>query len=143
MEFIRNSLFYTDSIQEPEVVPESGLFRINNVKIGNSKISGKGCFATEDIKQGSIVEKSPYIPVYKEQITEGHRLYNIIFGLDDHCYAIFLGWGSIYNHSDNNNVEWSTHPDDNYFLIEANRDIAEGEELTVSYGPDWLASREF
>ena len=114
-------------------------FSIDGVEIQNSPISGKGCFATKNIEKGSLIEKGPFIAIYKEQV--GNRLMNIVFGLDNHSSAILLGWGSIYNHSDLNNSDWDLNANDNYFTIIANRDIDEGEEITVSYGDGWLESR--
>ena len=48
-------------------------------------------------------------------------------------HVIVLGFGSIYNHSDNNNATWETDLDKNCFRFKAVRDIEPGEEICTNY----------
>jgi SET domain-containing protein len=51
-----------------------------------------------------------------------------------------LGYGSLYNHSDEPNAEYTHEADDAYSFM-AVRDIAAGEEITISYGDEWWETR--
>ena len=42
-----------------------------------------------------------------------------------------MGYGSFYNHSDSENVNWNT--DEDTFIFFSTRDIEEGEELFINY----------
>ena len=118
----------------------SGLFSVNNIEVQYSKIGGRGVFAKKPIKKGSIVEEAPFIAVYKEEIVS--KLLDYVFDLDDHCYAVCFGYGSMYNHAKKYNVHYEKNSRvENSLLFRAKRDIDKGEELTVSYGEGWLQSR--
>ena len=117
----------------------TGPFSIDNVEIQNSKKGGRGVFARKPIPKGSIVEDAPFLAVYQEEVVG--ELMNYVFVLDDHCYALCLGYGSLYNHSKSANVDHQLYPNDNRMSFTAIRDIEKGEELTVSYGDGWLENR--
>lgn len=117
--------------------------------IGQFEINGKlifGAFATEDIKQGEIVEQCPVLmfnPDAVEKIEDTDcRLKDYWFdagysrkGADIPERELPLGLGAIYNHSDDPNIE---HDYDGPFLIfEATRDIKKGEQLCHDYGDDY------
>ena len=80
------------------------MFGINNIEIQHSKIGGRGVFAKKPIKKGCIVEEAPFIAIYKEEIVG--KLLDYVFDLDDHCYALCFGYGSIYNHSKKYNISY-------------------------------------
>jgi SET domain-containing protein len=118
----------------------SGLFRLNSIEVQYSKIGGRGVFAKNPIKKGSIIEEAPFLPVYKEEI--GTKMMDYVFDLDEHCYAVCFGYGSLYNHAKRNNCQYEINlKKENTLLFKARRDIAKGEEITVSYGEDWLKNR--
>ena len=56
--------------------------------------------------------------------------------------AVLLGYLSIYNHSSNNNAEFFTDYTDRLVGIKTTRDIAVGEQITVSYGPHWVDAKK-
>ena len=117
----------------------TGPFSIDNVEIQNSKIGGRGVFAKRSLSKGSIVEDAPFLAIYQEEISG--ELMNYVFVLDEHCYALCLGYGSLYNHSNTPNVDHQLYPNDSRMSYIAIRDIEAGEELTVTYGEEWLANR--
>ena len=82
----------------------SGLFRLNSIEVQYSKIGGRGVFAKKPIKKGSIIEEAPFLPVYKEEI--GTKMMDYVFDLDEHCYAVCFGYGSLYNHAKRNNCQY-------------------------------------
>lgn len=118
----------------------SGLFRLKSIEVQYSKIGGRGVFAKKPIKKGSIIEEAPFLPVYKEEI--GSKMMDYVFDLDEHCYAVCFGYGSLYNHSNKNNCTYEINlKKENSLLFKAKKDISKDEEITVSYGKEWLENR--
>jgi len=58
----------------------------------------------------------------------------------ENAVLLVLGYGMLYNHSDDPNVEYE-QDDDGVVTFYAIRDIARGEELTITYGRDWWTQR--
>jgi SET domain-containing protein len=58
------------------------------------------------------------------------------FMWDDEYEAIALGYGSLYNHSEEPNVEWDRDFERKLFVFTALKDVEPGEELTIDYFPD-------
>lgn len=56
-------------------------------------------------------------------------------------YAFFTGYGSIYNHSDDPNVDYIINAKKRIATIKADRTIQKDEEIFVSYGDKWFSSR--
>jgi hypothetical protein len=48
--------------------------------------------------------------------------------------VVVWGYGSIYNHSKNNNADWISDEEKNVFTFFTIRDINEGEEICTNYG---------
>lgn len=111
------------------------LYRTNKIYVDDSSIHGRGVFASEFIKAGEILEECHFILV-----PEGLNYPDI---LHDHFFswpkgnsglAICLGYGSIFNHSDNDfNADWETDTTKNKFIFFALRDISPGEEILTNY----------
>ena len=119
-------------------------------KIACVKISGKGrgIVATEPIAAGEVVERSPVLPLaLKDSECPGLNDYSLAWGEDipgfeegKEC-AIGLGYLSLYNHSDAQNVTFDHDYRENEISVRALRDIAAGEELTIDYGvPLWFGA---
>ena len=53
-----------------------------------------------------------------------------------------LGNGSIFNHHDNNNVNYYYMGNKGFFIYKANKDIKKGDEMYINYGPNWFAQRQ-
>ena len=115
----------------------------NNIYIAKSKYDGRGVFTSRDIKKGQVVELCPIILEKRNLIKEGSTLKDYTFhsGSDD-VVAISFGYGSLYNHSDNNNVNWKVDVEEKTITFTARTDIAKGEELLVSYGPKYWSTRQ-
>jgi len=60
------------------------------------------------------------------------------FGYDDFSKvfstAVVLGYGMIYNHSSNYNVEWEIDYNDLVFKYKTNQNVPKGQELFINYG---------
>ena len=123
------------------------------------QIDGYGVYTYEPIPAGTEIEISPVF-LYPQELlntviymaqSEGVKDSDI--GLDQYAVdwidvdemqktAVLLGYLSIYNHSSNNNAEFFTDYTDRLVGIKTIRDIAVGEQITVSYGPHWVDAKK-
>ncbi len=109
---------------------------LNKIAVKKSLRHGFGVFAEKKIKKGEKIEQCYFI------LSRGGDK-----GLEDFYFAagrknaVFLGYGSIYNHSDEPNADYSININKRITTIKANRDIKKGEEILISYGPNWFKSR--
>lgn len=106
------------------------------IEIKSSPIHGLGVFATDLINAGEIIEECPVITITNVEATISNILirYRFLYPVKDPKeQCIPLGYGCIYNHSDNNNATWV---DGKYrmFNFVAIRDILPGEEICTRYG---------
>ncbi len=105
--------------------------------IAESNGKGRGVFTAERIVKNELIELCPVItmPASHIPLLDKTPLYDYYFMWqdDDSECALVLGYGSLYNHSDNPNAEYLMHFDTSQMSIFAVRDIASGEEITVNY----------
>ena len=108
--------------------------------IAPSQNRGRGVFATELIKAGTLIEIAPVIVVDKVQRKklEETLLYDYIFewGEDHQNAAIGLGYVSIYNHGIMPNCRYDMDYDAETISITTIKDIAIGEELFINYNEE-------
>lgn len=116
-------------------------FTGNKIILGDAGELGRGLFATKPIKSGEIVEESPIIRLSPGDM---HFIENTILG----CYVfdsptefsndgfLALGLGSLFNHSDEPNVEWEVDPRNNLITFKATENIKSGKQLFINYGWD-------
>ena len=105
--------------------------------VKKSTIHGYGVFAAEDIAEGEVIEECYALPV-ETRISD---LQNYYFNGDEKDYVV-LGYGSIYNHSDEPNAKYRCEPDASLFVYTARRFIKTGDEIFVYYGDKWFSSRQ-
>ena len=121
-----NNISYTDKISiKKSLIPNSG----------------RGVFADKDFKQGEIIEVCPLITDYKKNF-ENSKIKDYTFNskfIKDQEVIVF-GMCSIYNHSNDYNVQHNQGPED--MIFKAAIDIKKGEELYVSYGGDYWKTRK-
>ena len=91
-------------------------------------ILGRGVFASRNIKSGEKIEISPTIEV--ENING--ILKNYVFVSKNKHYIAF-GCGSMFNHSDDANVDWAFN-DRNDIVFVANKPIKKNEQMFINYG---------
>ena len=115
----------------------------NNIYLDKSDIGGRGVFAKEDIKEGDIIEIAPIILEELNNILSGSTIMNYVFFTDEDEdeYAIAFGYGSMYNHQNDNNAYWIIDRDSLSITFKALKDIPKGSEIFVSYGDNYWASR--
>jgi len=103
----------------------------SKIKIKNSKINGKGMFATKVIKSGEIITIWGADYVTKSEATNIKNKGKLIMHLDTNLYSIEERGDDItyfINHSCDPNI-WMR----NVFTLEARKNIKIGEELTADY----------
>ena len=126
---------------------ENNAYFLKKVEIKPSSIHGLGGFATEVIHKREIFESCPLIVFRKEIILDyfvdhnaRHMLADYVMTWENGNYAIMLGWGVIYNHSNEPNcmarrIFESTGDKNPRIEFIAKRDIQPGEELLYHYAP--------
>lgn len=108
------------------------------IKTSTINNSGRGVFATKDYKKGEIIEICPCVKTETDKLHGRFRDY--IFGLNETMSVVALGYCSIYNHSDTPNSSYEVI-NEYKMNITALKDIKAGEEIFVSYGDEYWASR--
>lgn len=108
----------------------------NKIVVKKSKTHGYGVFADKKIKKGEMIEQCYMI------ITRGgDQVLEDYYFAAKRKYAIFLGFGCIYNHADEPNADYNLNLNKRVATFKAKRDIKKGEEILISYGEDWFKSR--
>jgi SET domain-containing protein len=110
------------------------------IYIKHGGIKGMGVYAKNDIPANTMLELSPVSSCWKSNWEETpYHLKKIVFSfpMNTDNYVIVLGYISVYNHDDNNNVYWFSC--DVGVGIITRREIKKDEEICVSYGTSyWL-----
>ena len=116
-----------------------------NIQLKESILGGFGVFATAQFHKDDIIEYCRAIQFDDNQLSPDCIFRDYIHG-DEHGTSAYLlmGYGDLYNHSDDPNASFNDWADVecNLTKILALRHIQPGEEITVSYGPDWWATRQ-
>jgi len=119
------------------------IFPPKKIYLANSKVSspknkkftpGKGVFASEEIKKGEIIEVTPILVLdFSDFVdTKWNLLFEYYFWLDDFV-VLALGYGSMYNHSENPNCEYKINKEDKTMAFTALKDISKDEEILFNY----------
>ena len=112
--------------------------------IDRSPVHGQGVFATRAIAEGEIIEQCPYIVIDDDDLAEANRLQDYLFTSPDQPgdYLCVLGYGMMYNHSNQPNAEWEIDEDDIQLIrFTALKPIADGEEIFQNYGDEYWKTR--
>lgn len=94
-------------------------------------------YCAENITEGSTIELSHVLIISKKDTELIHKTslhdYYFMWDLDKGESAIALGYGSLYNHSEDANTGFEIVPADEMIRFFALRDIPAGEELCIDY----------
>lgn len=98
----------------------------------------RGLIASRNIKKNTVIERCPVILIDTkfENFLEKTNLSSYYFLWDEKHHCIVLGYGGIFNHSENNNVKFYKDDKNKIMIFEAVRDIKKGEELFTDYYDD-------
>ncbi len=110
----------------------------NKLLVKKSHIHGYGVFANKKLRKGEKIEEC-YIIISRG----GDRVLEDYYFDAKGKYAIFTGYGSIYNHSEDANADYRINTKKQIATIIAARTIQKGEEIFVSYGDEWFSSRKW
>jgi hypothetical protein len=102
---------------------------------------GRGVFATRAFAAREEVEICPSVELPRDE-TRGGVLADYVFDSErgHDAVVLVLGYGMLYNHAEDPNLEYEQDAAGvvTFFAV---RSIAPGQELTITYGRDWWASR--
>ena len=124
----------------------TSVIALNQIKNPNIYITetgtnlGRGVFASEDIPSGQIVERTPVVLLDLNAQPFPPQIRRLVYNWSKTHVALALGFGSLYNHSDQPNLIFSRKINDLSITFKALRNIEAGEQLTISY--DYLGSGE-
>ena len=100
---------------------------------------GRGVFATRRFAKGQLIESCPTVEVPDADVVG--RLDDYVYtSIKDGDVLLVLGYGMLYNHSANPNVEY-LQDDPSILSFLALRTVQPGEELTIDYGDKWWETR--
>ena len=101
---------------------------------------GRGVFATRDFAKGDSVESCPTLELPEDTVTG--RLGDYVFGSgeNEHEVILLLGYGMLYNHSDEPNCEY-VQEEPRVITFVTIRPVEPGDELTIDYGEEWWSTR--
>ena len=114
----------------------------DKIYIGKSPIGERGVFARVAIKKNEVVEVAPYIIIGDEDASG--ELIHYEFGHEAGKNLFCLGYGSMYNHAKNPNIEYRYANSElpNCLEFVATKDIKKDEESFISYGEEWWGTRD-
>lgn len=108
----------------------------NKLVVKKSALHGFGVFAQKKIRAGEKIEECYFI------ISRGgdRKLEDFYFDAKGK-YALFTGFGSIYNHADDPNADYTLNIKKRIATIKAIKTIPKGKEIFITYGEEWFSSR--
>ena len=105
----------------------------NLIYVAISPIHGRGVFAQQPIKPGTIIEECPVIKMKLHELTvRKHMLLNYYaFMIDEeHEYTgIALGYGSLYNHAKDSSAMYYYNKEKELMIFEAIKPIGKHQEI--------------
>ncbi|GDX81321.1 SET domain-containing protein-lysine N-methyltransferase [Deltaproteobacteria bacterium] len=108
---------------------------------------GWGVFAAADIEPSTVLERAPFLvldPVDTSNPPLNDYVFAVTYDKRSSLYgqlAMVLGWGSLFNHADDPNVEPRMVLESRLFEFVAVRTIPAGDQCFVSYGEAWWSER--
>lgn len=123
------------------------------IRVDYSSVAGIGVFATQDFNKGDIIERCPMVRMeHRSKYVTDPTINNYMYtqpkcpcnDCQNHGYYYWmvLGYGMLYNHQDFPNCDWTFVWKNKYADVVANKDIKMGEEIFVSYGPNYFRNRQ-
>ncbi len=103
-------------------------------------LRGRGVFAARAFAADDEIEVCPTVEVPRAEVKGVLADYVFDSERSRNAVVLVLGYGMLYNHSDDPNVEYEQDAAGVVTFFAA-RAIAPGEELTISYGREWWTKR--
>lgn len=128
------------------------LLQPKKIKLDYSEIHNRGVFATEDIESEEIIERCPLVHLgFRGKYHGDPKIWEYVYTNRCDCKEceihgsnlyMVLGYGMLYNHSDAPNTVWNFDYKNLIGDVVSQMPIKKGEEITVSYGPNYFNNRE-
>jgi SET domain-containing protein len=126
------------------------VINIAHLELRQSNISsaGLGVFTRKNIVKDETVEIAPLLLIKDDclfQVKKNNILDDYVFTSPEtnaKYYGLALGYGSMYNHSDEPNIDYIFDHENKKMIYKAIKDIEKGSELYISYGNKWWKSRK-
>jgi hypothetical protein len=117
-------------------------FNIGRIEFVKRPAGGYTVKAKTQFARGETVEVSPVI-ILPEAAKTVQRLKDIIFEINKEKghWGLVLGYGSLYKHSQNPNVEYAYNKKTRRMHFITKRPVNVGEELTIDYGKNYWEDR--
>lgn len=118
--------------------PRKEVFDINRVEYSKRPNGEFVIYAKTSFSKGEIVEICPVIIVGVEAKAIPN-LKNYIFEIEKirGTYGVVLGYGSLYKHAENPNIQFAYNRTNRQMYFIAARDIRQQEELSINYGKEF------
>lgn len=110
----------------------------NKIVVQRSRLHGYGVFAEKNIKKGEKIEEC-YMIISKRG---GDKALEDFYFDAKGKYALFTGFGIIYNHADTPNADYILNIKKRLVTIKAVKPIRKGDEIFITYGEEWFSSRD-
>lgn len=94
---------------------------------------GRGVFASRDLNSGEIVEVAPVVLLDLKTQPFPAAIRRLAFNWSKTHVVLALGFGSLYNHSDQPNLVFKRDIETLTITFSTLREIQPGEQLTISY----------
>jgi SET domain-containing protein len=128
-------------------------FAPTKIIVGYSRVEGVGVFATQDIKEGEIIERCPMVALaHRSNYQHDPQIYKYLYRQPicpcNECkrhggvFNMVLGYGMLYNHQDIPNTDWKFDYVNKIADVVAVKNIAKNSEIFVSYGSSYFQNRE-
>lgn len=124
------------------ITPRKETFNLARVEWSKRPGGDYSVIAKTQFAKGEIIEICPML-ILSEIAKNVDRLKDVLFEIDKKKgeYALVLGYGSLYGHSDEPNVDYAYNKRQRHMFFIANRPIKAFEELTINYGKDYWEER--
>lgn len=118
-----------------------GIFIDNCLYVKHSPKGGYGVYTSKFIPAGKTIEVARTLKIKDKERKNLKELAKYDYNIDLKTTCVALGYGSLYNHDANNNVEYSnTYGDDNLMHYTTLKDVEPHQELYINYGDDYFTS---
>tara|TARA_B100001093_G_scaffold471183_1_gene493244 strand:+ start:470 stop:868 length:399 start_codon:yes stop_codon:yes gene_type:complete len=122
----------------------------NNLYVKWTEEKGYGVFSEQPIFKGQLIERCYCIKTGTPHTPGSADLMDYVFNYPKDCdinvdgqHVLPLGFGCIYNHSEDNNAMWFNTKDIPFhFDFVAQRDIEAHEEICTFYGKDYWPQKQ-
>lgn len=101
---------------------------------------GRGIYTAREIAAGEIIEIAPVVLLELKSQPFPAAIRRLVYNWSKTHVALALGYGSLYNHSDQPSLTFKRDFYNQTITFSALREIQPGEQLTISY--DYTGSGE-